>query len=222
MNFGAYRDLQLLDLIGEGKTLTQRALAKKLNVALGVTNLCLKRLARKGYIKIVNIQPRRLRYLITPKGIGEKSQLTYEYVAHSFALYRVARRHLSEVLIPLREEGHRRIALYSAGEAAEIAYLSLQELEMEMIGVYAQESVGKAFLGGKVHGLDQLAHADFDRIVVATLDQPEQAVQDLVASGVAPEQIVTLRGRVARGKFPGQARRPSPTAPALESGAAEQ
>jgi DNA-binding MarR family transcriptional regulator len=222
MNFGAYRDLQLLDLIGEGKTLTQRALAKKLNVALGVTNLCLKRLARKGYIKIVNIQPRRLRYLVTPKGISEKSRLTYEYVAHSLTFYRVARRHLAEMLAPLRAAGHRRVALYGAGEVAELAYLSLQELEMELVGVYAQEGVGKVFLGGKVLGLDQLVHADFDRIVVATLDQPEQAVEDLVASGVAPEQIVTLRGRVARGKFLSQARCPSPMAPALESEATEQ
>ena len=50
------RDLQLLTAIEEGAPLTQRALAERLGVALGLANLCLKRLARKGYIKVVALQ----------------------------------------------------------------------------------------------------------------------------------------------------------------------
>jgi DNA-binding GntR family transcriptional regulator len=46
------RDLQILTAIGEGAPLTQRALAKRLGVALGLTNLYLKRLGHKGLIKI--------------------------------------------------------------------------------------------------------------------------------------------------------------------------
>ena len=52
------RDLEILTAIGEGTPLTQRALSRRLGVALGLTNLYLKRLARKGYIKIVDF-PRK-------------------------------------------------------------------------------------------------------------------------------------------------------------------
>ena len=42
------RDLEILTAVDEGGTLTQRALAQRLGVALGLTNLYLKRLSRKG------------------------------------------------------------------------------------------------------------------------------------------------------------------------------
>ena len=97
------RDLEILTAIGEGHPLTQRDLAERLGVALGLTNLYLKRLARKGFIKITDFPRKpaarkRLRYLLTPQGISEKTRLTYEHVAYSLSLYRLARQTLRESL----------------------------------------------------------------------------------------------------------------------------
>ena len=71
----AERDLAILSAIDEGRSLSQRALADRLGVALGLTNLLLKRLAKKGYIKIVEFPTKpaarkRLQYLLTPQGIA--------------------------------------------------------------------------------------------------------------------------------------------------------
>ncbi|MEK7714504.1 MAG: winged helix-turn-helix domain-containing protein, partial [candidate division NC10 bacterium] len=62
------RDLEILIAIGEDRPLTQRALAQRLGVALGLANLYLKRLARKGLIKITEFPRKpatrkRLRYV---------------------------------------------------------------------------------------------------------------------------------------------------------------
>jgi len=110
------RELEILTAIGEGQPLTQRALAQRLGVALGLTNLYLKRLAKKGYIKIVEFPRKpaarkRLRYLLTPKGIAEKTRLTYEHVTYSLNLYRRARQTLREFLGLLPASGIKRIAL---------------------------------------------------------------------------------------------------------------
>src|SRR5687767_9748398 len=75
MNVEARRNLQALEAIAEDDRLTQRSLASKLGIALGLTNIYLKRLVRKGYVKCVNIQSNRLQYLLTPKGITEKTRL---------------------------------------------------------------------------------------------------------------------------------------------------
>src|SRR5438128_7813469 len=104
------RDLEILTAIGEGAPLTQRALSERLGVALGLTNLLLRRLARKGYIKVVEFPKKpaarkRLRYLLTPKGIVEKSRLTYEHMAYALHLYRRARQTLRESLSHLAETG---------------------------------------------------------------------------------------------------------------------
>ncbi|TMA57306.1 MAG: winged helix-turn-helix transcriptional regulator, partial [Deltaproteobacteria bacterium] len=70
------RNLEILTAIGEGRPLTQRALAQRLGVAVGLTNLYLKRLATKGLIKISEFPRKpharkRLRYILTPKGLLE-------------------------------------------------------------------------------------------------------------------------------------------------------
>src|SRR5438309_522477 len=135
------RDLGILTAIGEGHPLTQRALAQRLGVALGLTNLYLKRLASKGLIKITEFPRKpsarkRLRYVLTPKGLLEKSRLTYEYMSYSLAIYRRTRETLREALGHLLHgQGLKRIAFYHTGEAAELAYVTLKELGLEPVAV---------------------------------------------------------------------------------------
>jgi DNA-binding MarR family transcriptional regulator len=191
------RDLEILTAIEEGEPLTQRALAKRLGVAVGLTNLYLKRLARKGAIKIVEFPRKpaarkRLRYLLTPAGMAEKTRLTYEHMAYSLDLYRRARQTLRESLSELPERGARRIALHGTGEAAEVAYLTLRELGLEPIGVFSDEGGGR-FLGFPVRAVAELPQVDADAVVVATFDRPEPALADLARRGLARDRIVTLR-----------------------------
>src|SRR5213593_3492440 len=97
------RELEILTAIGEGRPLTQRALAQRLGIALGLTNLYLKRLAKKGSIKITEFPRKpharkRLRYVLTPKGLLEKTRLTYDYLSYSLGIYRRTRETLREAL----------------------------------------------------------------------------------------------------------------------------
>lgn len=191
------RDLEILTAIGEGHPLTQRALAQRLGVALGLTNLYLKRLARKGYIKIAEFPRKpaarkRLRYLLTPKGIAEKSRLTYEHVAYSLNLYRRARQTLRESLSLLPENGIKRIALYGTGEAAELAYLTLKEFGLEPIGVFSNAG-GDHFLGFPVRAVTELAIEEFDCLILATFERPEPQVTELARLGLPKGKILTLR-----------------------------
>src|SRR5207253_10530637 len=111
------RNLEILNAIGEGHPLTQRALAQRLGVALGLTNLYLKRLAKKGFIKITEFPRKpharkRLRYIVTPKGLLEKSRLQYEYMSYSLGIYRRTRQTLREALSHLPGNGAKRVVLY--------------------------------------------------------------------------------------------------------------
>lgn len=177
--------------------MTQRGLAERLGVALGLTNLYLKRLAGKGFIKIVEFPRKpaarkRLRYLLTPKGITEKTRLTYEHMSYSLDLYRRTRQTLRDSLALLRDDGVKRIALYGIGEPSELAYLTLRELGIEPVGVYAPEAGGH-FLGFPVRPVAELNDATLDRIVVATFDRPQPHVAALAASGIPAGKLLTLR-----------------------------
>lgn len=197
MELHLQRDLEILTAIEEGRPLTQRVLAERLGVALGLTNLYVRRLARKGYIKIVDFPRKpaarkRLRYLLTPKGITEKSRLTYEHMAYSLNLYRRTRATLREALGLLAENGMKRIALYGTGEAAELAYLTLKEFGLEPIGVFSRQADGH-FLGLPVRPVGELAGEEVDGLILGTFDRPEPWLDELQALGVPREKVITLR-----------------------------
>jgi len=192
MDVEARRELTVLDAVSRDQHITQRHLAAHLGIALGLTNIYLKRLIRKGYIKCVNVQANRLLYLITPQGIVEKSRLTYEFMDYSLHLYREVRQHLTEVLRPCRDGGAERIAVYGTGEAAELAYLSLKEQGLEPVAIFAAEA-GGTFLGIPVHGLDECAHIPFDRLIVATLDKPDALLKQLAQVGIPSAKLLMLK-----------------------------
>jgi len=193
----AERHLEILTAIGEGEPLTQRALAERLGIALGLANLYLRRLVTKGHVKVTDFGKKpaarkRLRYLLTPKGLSEKTRLTYEYMNRSVALYRLARVTLRSALAHLPGHGLTRIALYGAGEAAELAYLTLKEFGLEPVGVFSPTPGGR-FLGWSVRPCEDLTTESFDAIILATFDKPKQHVPALLALGVPLDKIITIQ-----------------------------
>lgn len=168
-------------------------MASRLGIALGLTNLYVKRLARKGYIKCVSVRSNRIRYLITPKGIAAKARLTYEFVDHSLKLYGQARTHLRLVLARQVAEAHRRFAIYGTSEAAELAYISLRELGIDPVAILVDEPNGP-FLGLDVLPLADHATVDYDLMIIATLEKAGPLVATLLAAGVPAEKLCTLRG----------------------------
>ncbi len=191
MDVEAHRDLRLLEAVHEDSRVTQRGLASKLDIALGLANVYLKRMIHKGFIKCVNVQPNRISYLITPRGIAEKARLTYEFMDYSLHLYGEVRQHLREALQDCAEAG-KRVAICGRGEAAELAYLSLKESGLEPVAVFDNGGGGE-FLGMPVRPVATHAEVEYDLIIVATLERSGQQVADLLAAGVPREKLFPLR-----------------------------
>lgn len=191
MDFEAHRDLRLLEAVHEDPRVTQRGLSTKLGIALGLANIYLKRMIHKGYIKCVNVQPNRISYLITPRGIAEKARLTYEFMDYSLHLYGEVRQHLREALQDCAAAGQR-VAIYGSGEAAELAYLSLKESGLEPVGIF-DTSGDRDFLGMPVLPIVRHAEVAFDLLIVATLDRPAEHCALLEELGVVPGKLFLLR-----------------------------
>ena len=70
---------------------TQRELAKELGFSLGKLNYCLKALKAKGFVKIANFKknPNKINYIyvLTPKGLAEKSKLTINFMKKKMKEY---------------------------------------------------------------------------------------------------------------------------------------
>ena len=71
---------------------SQRELAKELGFSLGKLNYCLKSLQKKGFVKLKNFQKQSnkinyLRYVITPKGVSERTKLTINFMKRKMKEY---------------------------------------------------------------------------------------------------------------------------------------
>ena len=81
----------VLRKINKNPKSTQRQLAEELGFSLGKLNYCLKALKEKGLIKINNFQnnPNKIGYvyILTPKGISEKTKLTLNFMKRKMKEY---------------------------------------------------------------------------------------------------------------------------------------
>ena len=191
MNLQAQRDLQLLSEVESNAAVTQRSLAKTLGVAVGLTNLYLKRLIRKGHIKITTIPRNRLKYLVTPRGMAEKSRLTYQYMQYSLSYYRKMRQRLHQVFLTLSNEGAKRIVIYGTGELAELAYLTLCEMDLTLVG-FVDGKRGTTFLSFPLWPTEALANWDFDAVLIADMADSKKIQSRLVGAGMPREKIIAL------------------------------
>jgi len=182
------KTLQILEALGERSVLSQREISRRLNISLGLANAFIRRLARKGYFKITTIPANRVKYLLTPKGLAEKSRLTLKSIEYSFNLYRKIKDVISAEFQLLEAAGVRRLALCGTGEVAELSYLFLQQWGMELAVVVDHDSGGK-FFGREVRPLEALRDLEFDRVLVASLGGVEETAARLAQLGVEPAKI---------------------------------
>ena len=83
--------LNILRKISKDPNLSQRELAENLGLSLGKVNYCLVELKKKGFLKIQNFKKseNKIKYLyvLTPKGIAEKTELTLKFMKKKMKEY---------------------------------------------------------------------------------------------------------------------------------------
>ena len=186
------RSLQILEEIDNTHRPSQRYLARKLNISLGLANSFIKRLAKKGYVKITTIPRNRFKYILTPQGFAEKSRLTYEFVQYSFSLYKEALKKFEGLLNELEKGKVKKVVFYGASDLSEIALISLKASDIKLIGVVDDLKKGKQFLDFTIRSTEELRNLEFDRIIITTLELKEPMFNKLLQNNIPKEKIIIL------------------------------
>ena len=182
--------LDLLDAVAENESVSQRGLADRLGVALGLTNAVLKRCVKKGLLKIREVPARRYAYYLTPKGFAEKSKLTAEYLSYSLHFYRQARQEYTELFHYCATRDWDRVVLVGATELAEIASLATNGSGIEIVGVLDPARNEATFCDLAVfRSMEDIDPARRPKAVILTdVTDPQGAYEKLVA--VLPDDRV--------------------------------
>jgi DNA-binding Lrp family transcriptional regulator len=129
------RDLRLLEELEKNPIVSQRELSHRFGIALGVTNACLRRMARKGWIQIRDLNPRKIGYYLTSKGMLEKARLTLNLISSRVHHYSELKKIIANRLLEMQREGRQRIVFYGVSDEMEVAYITLQGVDLKLAGI---------------------------------------------------------------------------------------
>ncbi len=186
------RTLKFLEEIEKNNSPSQRQIANQLNISLGLANSFVKRLVQKGHLKITTIPKNRVKYILTPKGVAEKTRLTYEFIRFSFRFYKDTRQKLKRLFSDFSKEGAQSIAFYGAGELAEIAYISLQETDIYLTTIFDESLSESKFFDRVVESAENLPFFEFDKILITIYGNIETARLQLTRSGIPLKKIAFI------------------------------
>lgn len=187
-----FKSLQILEEIGNTHSPSQRYLARKLNISLGLANSFVKRLAKKGYLKITTIPRNRVKYILTPQGFAEKSRLTYEFIQHSLNLYKEALKKFEGLLKELEKRSVKKVVFYGASELAEVTFISLKTTNIRLVGVVDDVKKGTRLLDFTIRSTSELKDLEFDSIILTALESQEHIVKKLMENNIPQEKIIML------------------------------
>ena len=93
--------LDLLRKLESNPEYTQRELSQEMGVSLGKINYCIKKLIEKGSVKLINFSRHSNKigyiYLLTPKGIEEKSRLTFTFLKAKIKEYEMLKKEINSL-----------------------------------------------------------------------------------------------------------------------------
>lgn len=194
--------------------MTQRSLAARLGVALGLTNLLIRRLVAKGYVRMAGAGPRHVRYFMTATGREALARATRLSMDNTVRLYTetrdVIRSGLYEVSArcPVDAQGRKPVVFYGIGDVAEIAYISLQGTGLTLAGAVDDKRKG-AFFGLPIQHSARLSASSPDwlgpvRLVVTTLRHATAIEARLVSLQVPLHRVSFLHSALNVRSGPGE------------------
>ncbi|MGR3302841.1 MAG: winged helix-turn-helix transcriptional regulator [Candidatus Scalindua sp.] len=167
------RELEIFEKLENNGHLTQRDLSKEVGIALGLVNHLLKKMVKKGWIKIKNIDAKKIRYLITPEGAREKSSLLYKRVESTIHFYLEAKRVIKDKVMHLKGEGVESVSIYGINHISEVLFIVLKELGLELTTVVEEKKEGEEWFGYKVIGMEEFVENKDSVLILASFDKSE-------------------------------------------------
>jgi len=180
------KHLDTLLELKDNPSLSQRSLAHKLNISLGLTNSILKNLVSRGWIKAKKDTGRKFLYIITPTGMANVSHLMYKRFQETFHYYHYTKDLLTAYLMQLYQQGKKTINIYGTGQLAEITYYAGMGTPLKLNSIITDVPSKKKFLGQKtisiINFLSQYPNYNNlsnKKIIILSTNNPEKLTKEI-------------------------------------------
>jgi ribosomal protein S25 len=174
--FDETRDLRLLEELEKNPVISQRELSHKFGIALGVTNACLRRMARKGWIRIRDLNRRRIGYYLTPKGLVEKARLTLHLISFRVQHYSELKRIVGKRFLEMQHDGIKRIVFYGVSDEMEVAFVTLQGVNLKLVGIVEDDEkvIPQFIFGYELEPVSRIKELKPECILITSLEESQK------------------------------------------------
>lgn len=145
------REFELINIIGAELGSNQRDLSRQMDLSLGLTNMLIRRLVTKGFIRISQLNKRKVRYALTPKGFSEKMRKSVKYTLKTVSSISLIKEKIQEVVSELYEEGEKNFIVVGKSDFALLIDIVLKELELNDC---------------KIIHVNEVPHTEFDGVLI--------------------------------------------------------
>lgn len=153
MDANGRHDYRLLDILAREPNTSQRLVARKAGLSLGMVNLILRRLAKTGYIRVLTLNGQATRYVLTPQGSAERSRRSLESVLRVVSSFAALRDGIIGLIRDRCEQGEHHFVIYGDGDVADIADLACRTSGIDGVSV-ARQPAGDIQIGPGIAVLD--------------------------------------------------------------------
>jgi DNA-binding MarR family transcriptional regulator len=124
------REFELINIIGKRLGSNQRDLSQQLNLSLGQTNMLIRRLVSKGFIRISQLDKRKVQYILTPKGMSENMRKAVKYTLNTINSLGLIKNNLKSILNDHYARGHRAFFVYCEADLTALVEQTFLELSL--------------------------------------------------------------------------------------------
>lgn len=114
------KEVEVLQSIFRDPSISQRELAKKTLISLGLINVIIKKFIKIGYIKVCQINKRKMEYTLTPNGLQETARKNHYDTAETIKKYKSIQLGVANLLKELHQSGYDYFSIHGDGELRDL------------------------------------------------------------------------------------------------------
>ncbi len=142
------REFELVNIIGAKIGSNQRDLSHHMDLSLGMTNMLIRRLITKGYIRIKQLNRRKVEYILTSKGFAEKTRKSVKYTLKTINSISIIKNRLKEILTELYKKNERNFLILGESDLALLVEIVFKEISGGDCNVSRIKDVGTDKIDG--------------------------------------------------------------------------
>ncbi len=182
------REFELVNIIGGDLGANQRDLAQQMNLSLGMTNMLIRRLITKGYIRIRQLNKKKVEYILTPKGFAEKMRKSVNYTLKTINSIGLVKQSIAGLIKASCEAGGRKFYVLGGSDLVGLIEMTVREIYGNGLELVRVEALGAGMTDGVVLICrEEVSLAGFESLCVVNVIEELAKSQILVGQTLAAE-----------------------------------